>query len=123
VRLPALIGAMRDRSDEVTTDEVRAARISAARSNPRWTELEAVDLVARGPFLVAASTDLLYARHRVVFEPGSASVFATAIELHFYIDDGDVVFLESVPGTWITTRRPWSDTYASSSRTTTRQAA
>ena len=43
-------------------DAVRAARLKAARSNPLWTELEAVDLVPREPagMLIAAETDRIY---------------------------------------------------------------
>jgi hypothetical protein len=84
---------------------VRAARRQAARANPRWVELEEVDLVARGRnWLVSATTDAIYMRHPgVVFQDGSAVLIADLAALYFYVDrDENVVVLERVtsPATW-----------------------
>ncbi len=82
--------------------QVRERRVEVARSNPRWTELAAIDLVRRGPFWVSASTDELFTvRRGVVFEPGSAAVFEQTASLHFYVDDDrDLVFLERHARSW-----------------------
>lgn len=82
--------------------ELRRARLSAARGMPLWTELDELDLVPRDPYLVHAETDELYKRSRgVAFAPGTATVVATNTRLGFYVDgDGELVFVEPVPGTW-----------------------
>ena len=84
-------------------EQVRPARLEVARRNPKWTELEEVDLVPRGRgWLVSADTDAIYTPTRgVVFQPHSVNVIADQIELAFYVDrEGDIVFLERLPFTW-----------------------
>jgi hypothetical protein len=78
------------------------ARLRAARAHTHWTELEAVDLVARpGGLLVATSDDAIYMRHPgVVWETGSAAMIADMAPLYFYEDGGYLTFLERLPGTW-----------------------
>jgi hypothetical protein len=81
---------------------VRPARLEVARRNAKWTEI-ANDLVprARG-WLVSAETDAIYRGHAgVVFAPYSVTVVADQAELYYYVDrDGDLQFLERIPGTW-----------------------
>jgi hypothetical protein len=81
---------------------VRPARLEVARRNPKWTEIEN-DLVPRGRgWLVSAETDAIYTAVRgVVFAPYSVTVIADQAELYYYADrDGDLHFLERLPGTW-----------------------
>jgi hypothetical protein len=90
---------------DVTADELRDARIAAARKHPAWTEIQN-DLVPRGRgWLVSAGTDEIFAAHRgVVFDTGKVSILADHVPLVFYVDDaGDLVFLERVsnPATWL----------------------
>lgn len=86
---------------EITEDALLAARIGAARSAQGWQELEAVDLVSRGPFLVSAETDAVFTPYRgVVYQTGSASVIATHTRLHFYVDVDGLHFLEAGTETW-----------------------
>jgi len=80
-------------------EEVRQARLAAARRNSRWTELNPVDLVPRNRgWLVAASDDAIYSPIRgAVFQPHSASAIADMTKLFYFVDaDGEVVFLEQV---------------------------
>ena len=83
-------------------ERLRPARLEAARRNPKWTEIED-DLVprARG-WLVSAETDAIYTRVRgIVFAPYAVSVISDHAPLAFYADrDGELVFLERIPGTW-----------------------
>ena len=84
-------------------EQVRPKRLEVARRNGRWTEIEN-DLVPRlgGRWLVSAVTDLIYKRVLgTVFAPHSVTAIADRAELAFYVDrDGDLVFLEQLPGTW-----------------------
>jgi hypothetical protein len=84
-------------------EKVRPARLEVARRNQFWTEIEN-DLVPRlgGRWLVSASSDRIYQLVRgTVFLPYSVTEVADRTELSFYVDDdGDVVFLEQLPGTW-----------------------
>ena len=83
------------------TEELRPKRLEVARRNAKWTEIED-DLVSRGRYLVSAETDAIYKPARgVVFAPYTVDVVADQTGLTFYVDrDGDLVFLERVPGTW-----------------------
>jgi hypothetical protein len=82
---------------------VRPKRLEVARSNAKWTEIPN-DLVPRnqGRWLVSAETDAIYTLFRgTVFAPLSVNVVANLTELSFYVDsDGDLVFLERLPGKW-----------------------
>jgi hypothetical protein len=85
------------------TEAVRPARLDVARQNPKWTELQEVDLVPRGRgYLVSAVSDRIYQRVQgVVFASYSVNVIADQTELSFYVDrDGELHFLEQIPGTW-----------------------
>ena len=114
--LRSTLGLSREASlEEGTPDEVaekkrralaavlRPRRLEVARRNSVWTEIEN-DLVPRnrGLWLVSASTDAIYTPTRgVVFQSHSISVIADRTPLSFYVDpDGDLVFLEQLPGTW-----------------------
>ena len=82
-------------------EQLRPARLDAARRNPKWTEVED-DFVSRGRWFVSASTDHIYMPARgVVFAAYSVTVIADQAELSFFVDDdGDLRFFERVPGTW-----------------------
>ena len=86
-------------------EQVRPARLEVARRNPKWIEIEN-DLVprARG-WLVSAKTDAIYTPVRgVVFAAHSVNVIADQAELAYYVDrDGELHFLERIPGTWTNT--------------------
>jgi hypothetical protein len=63
---------------------LQATRVKATRQNAKWVEIDD-DLVPRGPFLVSASSDLVYKLHTgIVFEPGSAAMIADQAALHWY---------------------------------------
>ena len=110
-----LLGLSRESSlDEGTPDEViakkrqavtealRPKRLEIARNISRWTKVED-DFVPRGRgWLVSAGTDAVYEKARgVIFQPYSVNVIADHTELSYYVDgDGDLVFLERLPGTW-----------------------
>lgn len=61
---PVRIGSLIGRSSTPTDGEreLRVARITAARHNPRWTEIPD-DLVSRGRCLVSAATDDVFLPH------------------------------------------------------------
>lgn len=82
--------------------EVRAARIKVARSNPRWTEIDAADLVQRPlAYWVSVDTDAYFTHARgAIFERDSSTVIATHAELTFYVEDGEITFLERQLGCW-----------------------
>ena len=83
-------------------DEIRQARLVAARRNSKWTEIED-DLVprARGLF-VSAATDRVYTLVRgIVYAPGSASVVADRAPLYYTVsEDGELAFYERRTETW-----------------------
>ena len=92
---PAFPGIERD-----DVDELREARIAAARHNPRWTEIPD-DLVPRGRCLVSAATDEVLPHRGVVFERGSARLVADMAPLVFTVTaDGELRFLDRQPGSW-----------------------
>lgn len=83
--------------------KLQEARLRAARANTHWTELEAVDLVARpGGLLVAASDDAVYTQYRgAIWERGSATMISDQAALFWFEqDDGELTFLERQPETW-----------------------
>lgn len=92
-------------------DTILKARVSAARRMAEWEELREVALVPRGRFLVDAETDRMFTLYRgETFESGSSSVIIDR-PLAFYVDrDGELVFLEVVPG------RTWSEHIARQAR-------
>lgn len=86
-----------------TEQELRDARLKAARANPAWTELDPVDLVPRPHgVLVSADTDWAYTHHPgTVWERGSTNLIADFAGLYFCEDDtGAPMFLERMPATW-----------------------
>ena len=89
----------------VDHEQLRAARLGAARANAYWQEIEFTLLVRRGPFLVRADDDSLWTLHRGnIWNPSAADVvFNDRIQMWFTVDAaGDVVFLEKInaPATW-----------------------
>jgi hypothetical protein len=78
-------------------------RLQYARQNQHWTEVDEVALVRR-PFglLIGADDDSVYRAFRGAVFAGDEvrSSFAAETELSFYVRDGQMVFLERVPGTW-----------------------
>jgi hypothetical protein len=82
----------------LTEDEVRVARLNAARRNPAWREID--EPVERAPWLVDAASDRVFRRHRGdVWTPGAASTLTPDLELTFYVDaDETVRFVERVSG-------------------------
>ncbi len=96
-----LVEGTTDAQRRAFEEEVRRARIVAARRQERWTELEEVDLVRRGRVLVSATTDEMFQSYRgAAFAPGSASIMADHATLYFYVRDHELVFLERLPRTW-----------------------
>jgi len=97
-------GRVTDRQRAEHEQQVRAARLEFARRNPRWVELEEIDLVARDRgLLVSATTDEVFQEHRgVVFDRSSATPIADHAPLAFYVSaaDGVLVFLDRQPDTW-----------------------
>jgi hypothetical protein len=69
---------VREDVTDLEAETLRQARLKVARTNPRWVELEAVDLVRRGPgWLVSAETDAIFTPYRgVVFVTGATTVIA-----------------------------------------------
>jgi hypothetical protein len=93
--------------DEVeAVAQARARHVANARANDRyWTELDEVDLVKRGPWLVSATTDELFTIYRgSVFGPYGQIEYDAMRELAFFVTrkPEDVVLLEksSSPRTW-----------------------
>ena len=92
-------------AERATIEErVRVARVTAARGNSRWEEIEA-DFVPRGRkgyWLVSASTDHVYTRARgTVFPTASAAPVANFTALYFTVDaDGELTFYERQPWKW-----------------------
>jgi len=95
---------MKRASEEVPEeDAVRARRMEIARKNTLWSELEEAALVSRGRWLVHADSDEVFSRFKAaVWSRGSAQISANdRVPLWFYIDQqGEVHFLERLPGTW-----------------------
>lgn len=96
-------GSQSERTAAEEAARVREARVESARSNQYWRELEEVDLVKRGPYLVSASTDELFTPHRgAIFDRGKVE-FGERSELYFFVSrQDDVVMLERVtsPASW-----------------------
>jgi hypothetical protein len=103
VKLLASIGRGEPRSDPAL-DELRAARLAAARKCQAWTEVEEVDLVKRAVWLVSATTDELFSRYTgATFGRTGRIEFAAEQPLVFYVNrNADVVVLEKCqsPSTW-----------------------
>jgi hypothetical protein len=93
---------MRDRGD-VDEDELRVARLVAARRCQVWTELDG-PLIRRGPFWVDAESDRLYMPFRgAVWRPGAASIeYAGTLPLAFVVHRDELTLYECVtsPATW-----------------------
>lgn len=85
-------------------ERLRPARLEVARRNSKWTEIDAADLVPRGPrdaWLVSAANDAVYEHYRgVVFAPGSVTMIADRAPVFFSLVDGELVFYERLPFTW-----------------------
>jgi hypothetical protein len=83
-------------------DEVRQARVEAARRCRSWVEIQD-DLVprARGLF-VSAGDDHVYARYAgTVFQTGSTTIVSDRAALFFTVDDAGVLtFYERDSQTW-----------------------
>jgi hypothetical protein len=102
MRTPANLRSSSD-PQPVDPEQLRAARLEAARRTPEWEELEETALVRRAPFLVHAADDSLWTPFRApTFEAGSARVVANdRVPLGYYLTpDGDIQFVEKVAGTW-----------------------
>ena len=102
---------------EKKRQQLRDARLKAARSQANWTEITPPErLVPRGPakygWLVDAASDKLWrVTWGTVFAPGTAAVAATHTAVTYYVSaDGDVVPLEEAQplSTWseVVRRRP-----------------
>ena len=85
-------------------EELREARVQAARRNSRWGELDPVDLVERrgGRVLVSAETDHVYTPYRgALWATGSATPISDFTALYFTVStDGELSFYEQQAGTW-----------------------
>jgi len=101
--------------------QVKQVRLEVARRRG-WTEIARERLVARGPsrygWLVDAATDVVYQRYPgLTFEADSARLLADQQTFVFFVDeDGDVIPLEPLPGTW-------TERYGRQARTEARRAA
>jgi hypothetical protein len=84
-----------------TEDAIRTARLKFARRCNAWVEIEN-DLVARGRWLVSASTDFVYAPVLgIVFHNGSAAIVSDQARYFFTVaPDGTLAFYERLPETW-----------------------
>ena len=83
-------------------EQVRQARLVAARRNSKWTEIED-DFVSRGRGLfVSAASDHVYAAVRgIVFATASVTIIADQSPLYFVVgDNGELAFYERQPRTW-----------------------
>jgi hypothetical protein len=100
MRLPTIIG--RSAEHDATLDELRAARITAARGCQAWTEIDG-PLVARGPWWVHPDSDRLFTQYRgVAFATGSVSLVADRAELVFTVHGDELSLYERVfsPASW-----------------------
>ena len=99
----------REAREALEHDEaVREARVKAARSCKRWTEIDPPErLCPRGParlgWKVDSVSDNIYTLYRgTVFHSRSANIIADQAEIFFVVVDGDVVVYERLtsPATW-----------------------
>jgi hypothetical protein len=94
----------RDRG--MTIDELRAARVDAARRCQSWTEIDG-PLVPRGPawlrWFVHAESDRIYTPYvGTAFESGTATIVSDRAKIVFTVEGDKVTAYEAVtnPGTW-----------------------
>jgi hypothetical protein len=86
-----------------SVEEIRAARLRAARATPAWTEIEA-DLVPRARRLfVSASTDQVYraVRGAAIFAAGSSSIVSERTPYAFTVTEEGLTFYEPLGTTWM----------------------
>jgi len=77
-------------------EDQRRLRLEYARGNRRWTEIEATELVRRGPYLVHADTGRLYQHRRHVFagDTPTSPINGEDEPLLFWVaQDGETVFV------------------------------
>lgn len=95
---------MRRSSEEVPPeDAVREKRVTVARANPVWSEIEETALVRRERWLVHAETDEWFTPFAAqVWVRGTAVIAQNdRVPLTFFVDQqGEVRFLERQAGTW-----------------------
>lgn len=103
MRFATRIGAPSERRANARADQIRVARIEAARRNTKWTEIDG-PLIRRGPWWVDVESDRLFTLYRgPVFETGCASIaFADAAPLVFTVDGDTLTLFEPVtsPPSW-----------------------
>lgn len=108
--------------DPVAIDTVRLhqARVTVARNNRRWVEVDP-PLVQRGRYFVDAASDAFFKRHvGAVWTRDSSNLIAAAVPLSYVVERDTISFYERLG--------VWSDHVAalerrSSSRTTRRERA
>jgi len=98
------VATAQQRERAAQAQQLREARVAAAKRTAEWVEVDQAHLVRRGPFLVEAESDAVFTiRPGAVFDHGRADApySLTQTRLHFVVDaDGDVTFLESAAKTW-----------------------
>jgi hypothetical protein len=83
--------------------ELRQARVQAARSVPAWSELDPVDLVPRmgGRVFVSAESDRVFQQYRgAVWQTGTANAISDYTPLVFTVDGDELEFFEALPESW-----------------------
>ena len=102
MRTPANLRGSSD-PQPVDPEQLRAARLEAARRTPQWEEVAETMFVPRARWLVRADDDTLWTPFRApVFETGSARIVANdQVPLSYFITpEGDVRFVEKFGGSW-----------------------
>jgi hypothetical protein len=83
--------------------ELRNARVAAARRVPAWSELDPIDLVPRmgGRVVVSAESDRIFTRYAgALWQTGTATAIPDFSPLFFTADGDRLEFYEAQPGTW-----------------------
>ncbi len=94
---PAAATDTQPRSNGRTTPRAEAARACNA-----WTELDPVDLVKRGRFIISATTDDVYTPYAgIVWHRDSDRIeYGYDAALYFTVDRGEVRLFERFGRTW-----------------------
>jgi hypothetical protein len=82
------------------TSDLDAIRVQAARRCDKWTELDPVDLVERGRFLVHAASGEVFTAYAGAVWNGPRLEFGDQSPLFFTVDNGRVRLFEKYPRTW-----------------------
>lgn len=104
MRTPARLRSSSNATPVDREQQLREARVQAARRNNRWQELDPVDLVERlgGRIVVSAETDRCFQSYRgALWQSGTATAIPDFSPLFYVVHDGDrLEFFEQMPDTW-----------------------